>query len=59
VVAPAASAKERVLTLYSPRIDSQPYVHDTHNVTLRANGRQAPAKPGCARRWRGGPRKPV
>ena len=23
-----------------------PYVHDTHNVTLRADGRQAPAKPG-------------
>jgi hypothetical protein len=46
VLAPAAAAKERVLTLYSPRIDSLPYVHDTHNVTLRANGRQAPAEPG-------------
>jgi hypothetical protein len=46
VLAPAAGAKERVLTLYSPRIDSLPYVHDTHEVTLRANGRQAPAKPG-------------
>jgi plastocyanin len=46
VMAPAAAAKERVMTLYSPRIDSLPYVHDTHNVTLRANGRQAPAKPG-------------
>jgi hypothetical protein len=46
VLAPAASAKERVLTLYSPRIDSQPYVHDTHQVPLRANGREAPAKPG-------------
>jgi hypothetical protein len=46
VMAPAAAAKERVLTLYSPRIDSLPYVHDTHNVTLRADGRQAPAKPG-------------
>jgi hypothetical protein len=45
-LAPAASAKERVLTLYSPRIDSLPYVHDTHTVTLRANGREAPAKPG-------------
>jgi hypothetical protein len=42
----AASAKERVLTLYSPRIDSLPYVHDTHNVTLRANGDEAPAEPG-------------
>jgi hypothetical protein len=46
VLAPAAAAKESVLTLYSPRIDSLPYVHDTHNVTLRANGREAPAKPG-------------
>ncbi|HEX2126353.1 MAG TPA: hypothetical protein VHF45_07320, partial [Thermoleophilaceae bacterium] len=44
--APAAGAKERVLTLYSPRIDSMPYVHDTHHVTLRADGREAPAKPG-------------
>jgi hypothetical protein len=46
LLAPAASAKERVLTLYSPRIDSLPYVHDTHNVTLRANGREAPDRPG-------------
>jgi hypothetical protein len=44
--AAAAAAKERVLTLYSPRIDSLPYVHDTHHVTLRADGRAAPAKPG-------------
>ena len=36
VVAPAASAKERLLTLYSPKIDSLPYVHDTHQVTLKA-----------------------
>jgi plastocyanin len=40
------SAKEQVLTLYSPRIDSLPYVHDTHHVTLRADGREAPAKGG-------------
>ena len=46
VLAPAAAAKERTLTLYSPKIDSLPYVHDTHNVTLRSNGREAPAKPG-------------
>jgi plastocyanin len=46
LVAPAASAKERVLTLYSPKIDSLPYVHDTHHVALRADGREAPAKPG-------------
>jgi hypothetical protein len=43
---PAAGAKERLLTLYSPRIDSQPYVHDTHHVTLRADGHEAPAEPG-------------
>jgi hypothetical protein len=46
VLAPVAVAKERVMTLYSPRIDSLPYVHDTHEVSLRANGREAPAKPG-------------
>jgi hypothetical protein len=46
LLAPAAGAKERLLTLYSPRIDSLPYVHDTHHVTLRADGREAPAKPG-------------
>jgi len=44
--APAATAKERVLTLYSPRIDSAPYVHDTHQVRLRADGVHAPARPG-------------
>ena len=55
VLAPVAAAKERVLTLYSPRIDSLPYVHDTHEVALRANGREAPAEPGYLlglRRWR-------
>ena len=46
VTAPVAGAKERLLTLYSPKIDSLPYVHDTHNVALRADGREAPAKPG-------------
>ena len=46
VLAPAAPARERVLTLYSPRIDTAPYVHDTHYVTLRPNGREAPARPG-------------
>ena len=46
VLAPVAGAKEQVLTLYSPRIDSLPYVHDTHNVPLlKANG-GAPKKPG-------------
>ena len=46
VLAPAAGAKERVLTLYSPEIETLPYVHDSHHVSLRANGREAPAKPG-------------
>jgi hypothetical protein len=46
LLAPAAGAKERLLTLYSPRIDSLPYVHDTHHVTLRADGSEAPAQPG-------------
>jgi plastocyanin len=45
-IAPAAMAKEKVLTLYSPKIHSLPYVHDTHHVNLRANGREAPDEPG-------------
>jgi plastocyanin len=50
--APAASAKDRVLTLYSPKIHSLPYVHDTHQVTLRANGREAPSVPGYITNWK-------
>ena len=46
VAAPGASAKERLLTLYSPKIDSLPYVHDTHHVTLEADGLGAPKQPG-------------
>ena len=46
LVAPGAEANERLLTLYSPKIDSLPYVHDTHQVVLSADGRAAPAKPG-------------
>jgi plastocyanin len=46
VAAPAAGAKERLLTLYSPKIDSLPYVHDTHHVTLEADGLGAPKDPG-------------
>jgi len=42
----AAAAKERVLTLYSPAVDTQPYVHDTHYLDLKPNGKQAPAKAG-------------
>jgi hypothetical protein len=46
-VAPAtASAEERELTLYSPAIKTLPYVHDTHNLPLQANGIEAPDKPG-------------
>lgn len=48
---PAASARERLLTLYSPKIDSLPYVHDVHNVTLRPNGREAPRVPGYITGW--------
>jgi hypothetical protein len=42
----AAQAKERVLTLYSPAVHTLPYVHDTHELDLRPNGREAPAKAG-------------
>jgi plastocyanin len=52
VTAGTASAKERVLTLYSPRIHSLPYVHDTHQLTLRPNGHEAPAVPGYITWWR-------
>jgi hypothetical protein len=41
-----AAADEKELTLYSPPIQTLPYVHDTHTVQLRANGVEAPAKPG-------------
>src|SRR5262245_66561548 len=52
VLAPAASAKERLLTLYSPKINSLPYVHDTHQVNLRPDGREAPAQPGYITGWK-------
>jgi plastocyanin len=51
-VAPAAGAEEKVLTLYSPKIQSLPYVHDTHQVALRANGHEAPAEPGYITGWK-------
>src|SRR5688500_16724554 len=41
-----AMAGERLLTLYSPAIETAPYVHDTHQLRLRANGVEAPAEPG-------------
>jgi hypothetical protein len=46
LLAPAASAKEKLLTLYSPRIDSLPYVHDTHQVPLLKADGAAPRRPG-------------
>jgi plastocyanin len=51
IAVPTASSRERLLTLYSPKINSQPYVHDTHEVTLRANGREAPRRPGYITGW--------
>ena len=50
--APAAMAKEKVLTLYSPPIKSLPYVHDTHQVPLKADGVEAPAVPGYVTGWK-------
>ncbi len=44
--APAASAEEKVLTLYSPKMRVAPYVHESQTVTLRPNGKEAPAQPG-------------
>lgn len=47
LLAPAsASAEEKEMTLYSPAIQTLPYVHNTHNLTLRPNGTEAPDKPG-------------
>jgi plastocyanin len=51
IAAPSASSRERLLTLYSPKIHTLPYVHDTHEVTLRANGREAPKRPGYVTGW--------
>ena len=42
----SAAAEEEVLTLYSPPIKTEPYVHDSHTVILNANGKEAPDKPG-------------
>ena len=44
--ADAAPARERLLTLYSPRIESVPFVHRTTTVALAPDGRHAPAEPG-------------
>jgi hypothetical protein len=45
-LAPAASAKEKVLTLYSPKMHAEPYVHISQTAFLRPNDREAPKEPG-------------
>ena len=42
----SAAAEEKLLTLYSPAIETAPYVHETHQLPLRPNGVEAPAEPG-------------
>ena len=37
---------ERVVTLYSPKLHSEPYVHEQQSVVLRPDGRGAPRGPG-------------
>ena len=51
IAAPPAFSRERLLTYYSPKIHSLPYVHDTHEVTLRADGRHAPKQAGYITAW--------
>jgi plastocyanin len=46
VLAAPASSEERLLTRYSRRIDSEPYVHKSTTVILPADGKHAPALPG-------------
>ena len=46
VFAAPAGAEEKLLTLYSPPIDSEPYVHKSTTVPLKADGVEAPAEPG-------------
>ena len=41
-----ASAEEKLLTLYSPAFESEPYVHKSAWVTLKPDGVQAPREPG-------------
>jgi hypothetical protein len=44
--APAASAEEKVLTLYSPKMHVDPYVHESQHAFLRPDGKEAPKEPG-------------
>ena len=46
VCAAPARADEQLLTLYSPPIDSKPYVHQSTTVSLTADGVHAPNVPG-------------
>jgi plastocyanin len=46
VFAAPARADERLLTLYSPAMTSEPYVHKSTTVTLKADGVHAPDMPG-------------
>ena len=46
VCAAPARADEQLLTLYSPPIDSKPYVHISKTVSLPADGVHAPSVPG-------------
>jgi hypothetical protein len=46
VLAAPAGAEEKLLTLYSPPIDSEPYVHRSTTVPLKADGVHAPAEAG-------------
>ncbi len=49
-LAAPASAEERLLTLYSPPIDSEPYVHKSTTVRAQARRRPSPAAARlCAR----------
>lgn len=43
--APGAG-EDRVMTLYSPAIQTAPYVHDTHQLDMQPDGEAAPAVPG-------------
>ena len=46
IFAAPARAEEQLLTLYSPPIDSEPYVHKSTTVVLKADGVGAPKEPG-------------
>jgi plastocyanin len=46
ILAAPARAEEHLLTLYSPPIDSEPYVHKSTTVVLKADGVGAPKEPG-------------